>query len=214
MPCPSPCSSGGCPPGYTKDCQGDQQPSAENCNCCVNVSPIVIDTARDGFRFSNARGGTLFDINGYGFTMWVAWPTDADDAWLFLDRDGNGMVDSGAELFGNTTPLADGTNPEHGYLALAELDSNRDGWITRSDARFSDLRLWHDRNRNGLSEAGELVPLLRDGIEALSTDAKLSRRVDEHGNKFAFRARVRHLTAPRVTFSYDVFPTTKPIGTT
>lgn len=207
-----PCSSGGCPPGMTKACQGDQTPG--ECSCCTDYSPIVIDTGGDGLRFSNARNGVLWDINGMGFTMWVAWPRDDDDAWLFLDRDGNGAADSGAELFGNTTQLADGSYPEHGYLALAELDANHDGWISMADPKFQQLRLWHDRNRNGQSEPSELVGLLSDGILALSTDAKKSKKVDQHGNKFAWRARVRNVLIPTVRFSYDVFPVTKPVGTT
>lgn len=71
--------------------------------------------------------------------MRLAW-IQGDDAWLVLDRDGNGTIDSGLELFGNVTdqprqPLGVFRN---GFLALSVFDQpanggNGDGVINASD---------------------------------------------------------------------------------
>ena len=97
---------------------------ADECGCCPNPSPIVIDLQGDGLRFSNAEDGVLFDINGLGLTLWIGWPKDTDDAWLVRDRDSNGMIDSGAEMFGNATLLPVETPPFYGMeLALSVINT-------------------------------------------------------------------------------------------
>ena len=206
--CPGP---GGCPAGYTNECVGDQQPDPSRCNCCVNYSPIVVDLrgGTNQIRLSSADDGVCFDINGSGVRLKVAWPVlPTDDAFLVLDRNGNGIVDSGSELFGNTTPLRSGGVANHGYQALAELDANRDGWVDAKDPAFPRLRLWLDTNRNGASEPGELSSLAAHGVVAVSTDARESSRRDAFGNRFRFRAKVRFHRSPLDRFSYDVFPVT------
>lgn len=202
--CPDPCSGGGCPSGYSKDCNNESQ--IGECDCCLNYSPILIDLGGNQIRLSNLADSVVFDINGSDKGVWVAWPVDADDGFLFLDRNGNAAVDDGAELFGNTTLLADGSVAEHGYAALRELDANHDGVVDSADPQFGDLRLWSDANRNGISEAAELVSLLNAGIVQLSTDARASNRRDRHGNRFRFRAEVTTQFPPTPRYSYDVFP--------
>jgi hypothetical protein len=178
------------------------------CDCCVNFTPILIDLRGDQIRLSGAEDGATFDINGLGRTLRVAWPSDPDDAFLVLDRNGNGVVDNGTELFGNTMRLRDGRVASHGYQALAELDANGDGWVDSPDPAFASLRLWQDRNRNGASEEGELAPLRAYGILRLSTDYIESARRDRFGNRFRFRAKVMCDSPPSERFSYDVFPVT------
>src|SRR5215467_4109474 len=103
----------------------------KNCAC---PSPIVIDLSRKGFQLTSAQSGVRFDITGTGNPIQIGW-TDASggNAFLVLDRDGNGKIDSGKELFGNYTSQP--PSPErNGYLALAEFDKvenggNNDGLI-------------------------------------------------------------------------------------
>jgi hypothetical protein len=202
----SPCSS----PYYTTNiayCGGI--PEWDHCNCCLREeSPIVIDLAGNGVRFSSAEEGALFSINN-GPRRRVAWTVGPDDAWLALDRDGNGLISRGAELFGTVTPSQSGERFPNGYEALRELDFNGDRTIDAKDPHYPWLRLWRDENRNGLSEPSELVTLSAAGVAAIDLDYFESRRVDEWGNRFRYRSRVR-MKDGRFRRSYDVWPVSLP----
>jgi hypothetical protein len=163
---------------------------------CVASSPILIDSAGDGFRLSSADGGVVFDIDANGITAEkIAWTeAESDDGWLVMDRDGNGRIDSGGELFGSRTPAyADTAEPitENGFDALKLLEGpsygpgKPDRVIDARDAVYSRLRIWFDRNHNGVSEPEELVSLPGAGILALSTEYKENARRDQYGNKFS-----------------------------
>lgn len=197
------------PPGNWGNC--DEGAGTDACGCCQEATPIIVDLGRDGIRMSSALDGAMFDINGLGRVFWVGWPADSGDAWLALDRNGNGRIDSGAELFGNATILSNGRAAADGYRALAELDSNGDGGVSSNDFRFTELVLWIDANRNGIGEAAELVPISNTGIVFLSTDARESRKHDRWGNLFKYRAKVIWQDGKQ-DFSYDVFPVTAPVS--
>ena len=175
--------------------------------CCNGSSPVVIDIAGNGITLSNAGDGVNFDLNGDGTKERLGWTRlDSDDAWLALDRNENGTIDNGAELFGDFTPQPEVSN-KNGFLALAEFDKaanggNQDGLIDSQDQIFNRLRLWQDKNHNGISEPEEFHTLAALNISALELDFKLSKRVDEYGNQFKYRAKVNGSVA---RWAWDVW---------
>lgn len=191
---------------------------------CVTLSPILVDTAGDGFRLTSAEDGVEFDLNDNGLANErVAWTEpDSDDAWLVLDRNGNGIIDSGRELFGSMTPAyADSIEPrtENGFdaLLMAEGPSygggRPDRVIDAFDAVYARMRLWFDRNHDGHTDEGELVSLPDAGLLSLDSRYQEDGRRDRFGNKFSlkgralFRAPSGHQIERTI---YDVFLTVWP----
>jgi hypothetical protein len=141
-------------------------------------TPLVLsfDGAHVAF-VANERG---FDING---TMSVAtdWPT-AKTPWLALDRNHDGAINSGAELFGSATTLASGDLAQNGFQALAELDDNHDGRITPADTSWSALRVWSDKNEDRTSTQNELSSLDASRLLAIELRYTENRLCDTRGN--------------------------------
>lgn len=140
-------------------------------NARITASPLVFDLDGDGIEISQLGkySPILFDHDANGVKTGTAW-LKSDDALLVLDRNGNGTIDSGQELFGNNTLLSNGNKAADGYAALSDLDSNGDGMIDAQDAQFDELRLWRDLNQDGISDTGELFRLAELGITQINLD--------------------------------------------
>jgi hypothetical protein len=155
----------------------------------------------NGCRFTDAPRGVDFDINSDGRKERLSWTVaDADEAFLALDRNGNGLIDDGAELFGNFTAQPATPDP-NGFIALAEFDKsnnggNEDGMISANDAVFSSLRLWEDLNHNGASEPAEIHSFADYSITAIELKYRTSNKSDMYGNVLRYRAKVHDLRGP------------------
>jgi len=186
----------------------------EWCGCVTVTTPIVIDVAGDGFDLTDKANGVTFNLNTIGGSEKLGWTRAAsDDAWLALDRNANGMIDDGSELFGDITvqPEPRAGEKKNGFRALAEYDEtsnggNANGRIDRGDSIFSELRLWQDTNHNGLSEPDELHSLYSMNVSAFELDYKYSKKTDANGNQFGFRAKVENLRGQKTgRWAWDVY---------
>ena len=185
---------------------------SQTCTCPdgTNPSPIVIDVNGTGFSMTDAAGGVIFNILNDGVPLQISWTANrSTNAFLVLDRNGNGVIDNGSELFGDLTPQPSTPKP-NGFLALAEYDKpanggNGDGRIDPRDAVFANLKLWVDSNHNGISEPGELRAL-SEVLSAVDLDFKESRRIDQYGNQFRYRSKVFDVNGVQAgRWAWDVF---------
>jgi len=149
----------------------------EDCN-----TPLVLSFGA-AIEFSPAPVAAAdFDIRGgLGSCARADWPSPATP-WLALDRDGNGRIDGGHELFGSATRMSSGTGPHNGFQALAELDSDRDGKLTGADARWGELVLWADHDADRRSNGWETLPLASFEIVAIDLGYTSRRECDVRGN--------------------------------
>lgn len=185
----------------------------ESCSCPdgTTMSPIIVDVDNSGFSMTDALRGVVFNMLNDGVPLQISWTApDSTNAFLALDRNGNGTIDNGQELFGDLTPqplVAE----QNGFLALAEYDKTQNGGngnarVDQGDGIFSALRLWQDANHNGISESSELHTLPSLSVDSVSVDFKESKKTDEYGNKFRYRSKVDDAKHGQVGhWAWDVF---------
>ena len=144
-------------------------------------SPIILDLDGNGVSTVSRSAGIHFDHDGNGFAELTGW-VGAGDGLLVWDRNGNGVIDDGSELFGNHTVLANGQKAANGFVALAGHDSNGDGVFDAYDVLWSELRVWRDLSQDGISQTDELFTLDELGIASISLGYTNSSHVDAQGN--------------------------------
>ncbi len=196
------------PPDPPADCEGDIDPDTGK--CIWNYDPIVIDMDRKSYKLASMNDGVLFDLKGDGNVQRIGWTREgAEEAFLAFDRNGNGRIDDGTELFGSQTPVLGGrATAPNGFEALKfllPLTSAGDLLDARSPA-WSKLLLWTDRNHNGISEPDEIVRLADSDIAAISLSYTDSARKDASGNWFREKADLIWKDG-RTTKVYDIWLT-------
>lgn len=138
----------------------------------AEAEPLVFDLNGNGLELTDVRKGegVHFDITGDGHKEDVSWVSPGDGL-LSLDRNGNGIIDSGKELFGDQHGAQDG------FEELAKFDNDGNGAIDKNDAVFDKLILWQDYNQNGQSESNELGSLSQYGISHISLNKDTTRAI-------------------------------------
>lgn len=179
-------------------------PPTCHCNQCTGVCipvgcscPLAIDLLNEGMHFTSLADGVSFDFNGDGKPLSMSW-TDPryHNAWLALDRNHNGTIDSAQELFTYVTEpqILSADGKRSGWLALAAWDQsqyggNGDGVIDAKDAIYSQLLLWIDENHDGISQPEELHPLQQMGVTNIELNYKNNKSYkDSYGNTFQFES--------------------------
>ena len=168
------------------------------------MSPLLFDRDGDGFHLTGPEDGVLFDIDADGTLDRIAWTRmESGDAWLAFDRNGNGRIDDGSELFGNRTPAYPGQRvltASNGFEALRFMQtpdygaSYADERIDARDAVFGRLLLWTDANHNGISEPEELQAAADAGLVSIGLGYDERKRRDQYGNEFRLRGESAWLT--------------------
>jgi hypothetical protein len=143
-------------------------------------TPLILDLNGDGVKTLSISSGVKFDLFADGHTVNTGW-VSSGDGLLVLDRNHDGVISDGSELFGSSTKLKNGERAQDGYAALREFDSNGDGVISNADEMYADLRVWIDRNSDGVSETGETRTLQSLGIKNINLNPSVGTQTD-HGN--------------------------------
>jgi len=202
--------SGGCSDANCGCCDCNGNCLIDSSGGCCGVSPIVLDVSGHGFKLTGAEDGVDFDFFGTGKKLRISWTAPGSgNAWLVLDRNHNGVIDNGTEMFGNIAPQPKSATP-NGFLALAVFDlpengGNGDGIIDAKDSIYSSLRLWIDKNHNGISEPDELFTLPELDVVSIDLSYALSQQVDAFGNVFRYKSTLVGATHSIDRVVYDVF---------
>jgi len=144
--------------------------------------PILLDLDGDGLETVGLAANIHFDFDADGVLTKTGW-AGKNEGLLVWDRNSNGRIDTGAELFGDFTPLPNGTLAPNGFAALAALDANGDGVIDANDPAYHELKLWRDTSQDGQTGTGELISLADAGIVSLNLAHTIKNQVLANGNQ-------------------------------
>lgn len=143
--------------------------------------PIVLDLDGNGAESAHIKNGAHFDYSGDGFAELTGWINEKD-GFLVIDRNGDGKINDGKELFGDQTILKSGKKASDGFEALVELDSNNDGKLDSSDKDYSLLKVWCDEDGDGRTLPQEIHTLDELGIKSISLQSNTTSVRDAQGN--------------------------------
>ncbi len=145
-----------------------------NLSSSTVTDPLLIDLNGDGIKTTNVNEDLkFFDHENDGYAEMTSW-ADTNDGVLFYDKNNNGIIDNGSELFGENYIKSNGQKATDGFDALADLDSNNDGVIDANDEHFADIKIEKgDGTQMTLAEAG---------ITSINLNASTVNQTDENGN--------------------------------
>ncbi|HJQ35679.1 MAG TPA: hypothetical protein VKB93_00940 [Thermoanaerobaculia bacterium] len=176
----------------------------EGCGVQPADCPLIVNTGNGPWRLSGTDDPVLFDIDADGQRDRLAWTARGSSlSFIALDRNQNGTIDDASELFGDHTPLANGTLAANGFDALRAFDLNTDDQVDENDAIWGALLLWTDANHDGISQPAELAPIANSGIQAFGTLYHWTHREDRQGNEFRFESKLQKERGQEPY--YDVF---------
>jgi trimeric autotransporter adhesin len=146
------------------------------------ICPLMIDLDGGGIQTISREQGVYFDHNQSGYAERTGWIA-GNDGFLVWDKNNNGIIENGNELFGEFTYLSTGQWANNGYRVLGDMDENDDGVVDASDSHWTDIKVWVDQNYNGISELGEVHSLSEYSIASIGTTyAYDPNAVDDNGN--------------------------------
>lgn len=185
-------------------------PSAQAC-LIGKLSPIVIDTTGEGFFLTDAAHGVEFRKAADSQLQQMSWTDPAHyNAWLVRPNADGSVTSLAANMFGNLSPQPASDTP-NGYAALAYWASQTScGKISKLDAKscpavWSQLKLWHDANQDGIAQPGELSTLDAAGVDGISLNPHEADWTDQYGNQFRFESSIDDSAGPHDKRTYDVF---------
>lgn len=162
-------------------------------NCDSRVSPLIISMGSQarGIKLSAPLDGIQFDILGERSfpkahdKKQISWLTSDDHEYYFIvlpNKDGRVLGIN--EMFGDNTRGPDGKFSANGYAALSKYDDDKDSLITEDDEVYSQLRLWNDKNRDGIADPNELSSLQEKNLSVIDLHYdKRYKETDQYGNQ-------------------------------
>ena len=187
-----------------KDPNEDSCPGGAPCS-----SPIIVNLTNGPYRLSGTDDAVHFDIDADREPNHLTWTARGTAmAFLALDRNGNGAIDDGSELFGNWTMLRSGVRAANGFEALKEFDSNGDRVVDARDRGWQALLLWTDVDHDGVSQSAELQRVDGSIVRAFDTMHHWTSRRDPSGNYLGYQSLAD--LGGRTRAVYDVFFRTVP----
>lgn len=175
--------------------------SSETTKRRIRRDPLVLDLDGDGLEISESA--VYFDYSGNGIANRSSW-VGADDGFLVFDKNNDGLIENGTELFGDDYLKSDGTKALDGFDALKDLDSNSDGVFNALDDSFSQVQIWRDLDQDGVTDDNELFSLSDYRINEISLSTHSSGSGNDLGGyEIVDTADIKHLDGSTSTI-YDI----------